>query len=38
MFQTLNTSEGLDPKPYESSDPKPQWKFRAQTLIRVQKP
>ena len=30
-------NEGLDSKPNESSDPKPKWKFRAQTLIRIQK-
>ena len=38
MFQTLNMNEGLDPKPYEGSDPKLQWRFRAQTLIRIKNP
>ena len=38
MFQTLNMNEGLDPKTYEGSDPKPWLRFRAATLIRIKKP
>ena len=38
MFQILNMNKGLDPKPYEDSDPKPWSRFRAQILIRIKKP